>query len=358
MEDDRVSKELTNQDMFVLARSKLWTEALDKLLRRWKRQVNIRCKGHYEVAAKYNRRHYILGLPVTVISTITATGTLATFRNCSNCDDLSSQRCALDPWIRLIIGIVGLLSVALVSIMTFINYQEAANDHKAAADNYESLYGTIESQLIVPVAVRGDPLETLRSIRAQYNDTVKKSPNLPSKYQVDLSFKKLPCSNNSQDVVIPVLNPEDVGGFNRDATQASEGANILRNLLYSPTKSEEFNDADGLKGVSIDTERLEGILRDENNFDSEDDEREVYIGFDLDNYPGRVVEDKVQNSFLLALEFEMQRQDGTTGTPLQRRSLEQKEPLLTPTDDCDVKISPHVFKSLNLNLNTCDESST
>ena len=342
---------LTPQEQFVIARSKLWTSELDKLLRRWKRQVEVRRRGHYNIARKWNRFHYILGVPVTVVSTLTSTGTLATFRNCTDCDDLNSTRCQADQWIRLVIGITGLVGVILVSVMTFINYQEAANDHKGAADNYESLYGTIESLLIVHPSVRGDPVSTLQNIRSQYNDTVRKSPNLPSEYQVGLSFRSFDDQPQLRRNV-QTLNPDDVGFVCREDDQARRGANILRSVIemegsstgastpdcypvdhHAKERIVENNNSSGEEEclITTDSECLEAALRAENDFDSEDEDREVCICFDIDraaalNTPTATAlavanidtrrDRQVQNSLLRALEFEMQRLDGTSTPPL------------------------------------------
>ena len=107
------------QDQLILARSKLWTPELDKLLRKWKNQVGKRERGHLNQNRKFSRRHYMFGGPAIILSTIVSVGIFATFRNCDECDDQRAPECALDQWIRLASGIIGLFSMALTAFLTY-----------------------------------------------------------------------------------------------------------------------------------------------------------------------------------------------------------------------------------------------
>lgn len=71
--------------------SKLWTPELDNLLELWKKKIQIKRNGHYAIANRWNRYHYYLGIPVTILTTLISTGTLATFQNCSDKDDNSNS---------------------------------------------------------------------------------------------------------------------------------------------------------------------------------------------------------------------------------------------------------------------------
>lgn len=176
------------ENQLIIARAKLWTPDLDRLIRKWKSQVGKRQKGHLLESRKYRSKHYIFGIPSTVLAAIVTTGILSTFRNCDDCDDLNSSRCEADQWIRLAIGLISMLSIGLTAFITFINYQEKAKEHKDASSDYESLYRQLESILQVPGVHRGDPIATLQNIRDRYGALVNSSPSLPEKYSVDLSY--------------------------------------------------------------------------------------------------------------------------------------------------------------------------
>ena len=116
------------QDQYVIARSRLWTPDLDKLLRKWKKQVGKKERGHRELARKYNRRHYMFGLPAVVLSTLITAGAFATFQECGECDDQQSSQCQVEVWVRLAIGILGIISIGLTSSVTFLNYQQLTDN--------------------------------------------------------------------------------------------------------------------------------------------------------------------------------------------------------------------------------------
>jgi len=163
----------------VIIKSKEWTPAIDKLLRRWMKQIGERHRAHLNQSRKFNRRHYMLGLPAVILSIITTTSTLATFQ-----DGASYWE-----YIRLGMGVISVGSSAFTAGVTFLNYQESAEKHKTAADNYDSLYRVISTLLLLPYAQRGDPIGTLQNIRSQYDDNIKTYPPLPKKYDKHLTYK-------------------------------------------------------------------------------------------------------------------------------------------------------------------------
>lgn len=307
---------ITN-DQIALARSKLWTPDLDRLLRRWKDQISKRQIGHTHQARKFSRRHYILGIPTTLIGAIVCTGILATFRKCSSCADLNSTRCEIDQWIRLIAGIIGLVSAALAALMTFMNYQDIAGDHKDASTGFENLHRVIETLLQVPGSVRGDPVATLHNLRDQYTTLVRNSPQLPKKYDVNLSYRfdtHGPKPPEPDQVSIP---------------DTKNNILPLRKLLE-----------DEVSKVKV-------------KFNSQDsEEEEVQIGFDLDStrsVPQNQIalkaailaterESQVQKSLSKALEFELQRLDthaGHSNSDLEEVSLESD----FEEDDIEAQVS-------------------
>jgi len=180
---------MSPEDQVAIARVRLWTSDLDRLLRRWKEQIGKRQLGHAKQARKFSQRHYIIGIPATLLGAVVTTGILSTFKNCDNCDDLKSAKCAADQWIRLAMGLLGFLFAALSALQTFMNYQESSEKHKNAASDFENLHRVIETLIQVPGAVRGDPVATLHNLRDQYTALVRGAPQLPKEYSVDLTYK-------------------------------------------------------------------------------------------------------------------------------------------------------------------------
>jgi len=310
MENEYENEPLSLEDKLALARSKLWTPELDKLLRRWKRQIDSRRKGHIKISQQYDKKHYLLGVPATVLTTITTTGTLTTFQDCSSTSNTTSTSfwCTSAEWIRLAIGIIGIIAVVLTGILTFMNFQKAAQDHKKAADEYESLVGTIDSILSIPRVLRGDPVDRLKLIRDQYDAVLKEAPTLAEKYKTELGFEVVGTKRPNEVINMSntIVDPNNVKIDDRDDEMIKKDKSVLKEIMKdmlnkkdsSPEKIEEVKTPSPLK-VTInekdrefyseenfssgeEIEKRNNEIEQRNNFDSEDESQEVCIGFDID----------------------------------------------------------------------------
>lgn len=264
------------QDNYILARSKLWTPDLDKLLRKWKKQVEMMERGHKNLARKYTRRHYILGLPATVLSALISAGAFATFQECTDDNCHQSAGCHTQVAIRLTIGFIGIISVGLSASLTFLNYQETSEKHKKAADLFGERYRQIDSMLQIPGPLRGDPISTLQSIRSQYDNDIRTTPVLPKKYDTELSY------------------------------------NVIDSAKCQPESD-------------VHTQTLNEALEEENKYDTDDD-KDVCIAFDLDAIPNyndtaaalaiaaitNKKREQEQESILKALAFELKRMENNS----------------------------------------------
>lgn len=173
-------EKIINEDGYI-SRTHLWTPQLNKLLRSWKKKTSIRERGHNEMNRKYSRRHYMFGLPVIILSAISTSGIFGTFKECRG-------NCETEETIRLVIGFINLTHMILSAIHTFTSSNDTAEEHKTAVGEYNSFYQKLESLLTLPTSIRGDPVYVLSDLRKEYNDIIKRSPSLPSKYNAELTF--------------------------------------------------------------------------------------------------------------------------------------------------------------------------
>ena len=211
-----------------ISRAGMWTPELDKLLTQWKRSIANRKRGHLELSRMYTRRHYWFGVPTTMLGTLMSAGILTTFRNCSDCEPYNSptiKNCAVDEYIRLSMGMIGVISTMLAAVQTFMDYSARAERHKTALDSYESLYGLISTLLLIPREIRGDPVDTLRDIRVQFDNIIRTHPVLPLAYDDSLAYTteiKIPRAprpidvDNRKSSIVPlsaILNEESSGEY-------------------------------------------------------------------------------------------------------------------------------------------------
>lgn len=344
MEPEYEEEPLSLEDKLALVRSRLWTPELDKLLRRWKRQIDARRKGHIKLSQQYDKRHYLLGVPATVLTTITTTGTLTTFQDCSS-NSTRSFWCTSSEWIRLAIGIIGIIAVVLTGILTFMNFQKTSQDHKKAADEYESLAGTIDSILSIPRVLRGNPVDRLKLIRDQYDGILKEAPTLAEKYKTELGFEVVGFQNSNNKVVNVSngkLDPNSVNIDDRDIEMVKKDKTVLKKIMEDlrnkkPDDAVEKNE----ETPSVPKKPLKVVIREDefsneesetvdeiakrNNFNSDDESQEVCIGFDIDRMAEmnqnttalamanlQAQRDRqIQDSLNQALRFEIDRLGGT-----------------------------------------------
>lgn len=299
-----IAEDLTPEEIYqarlIVARQKFWTPDIEKLLRRWRRQVNLLHAEHKLAEYKYNRRYYLLGVPATIASTVVASGILSTFKNCNECvtgcTPASTDSCANDEWIRLAMGLIGVISIVLTCLSVFLNYGQASSDNKGTADDYGTLTRELDAVLESPVSTRGDPISFLQGIRTRFDDISKQSPLSTN---ISLEYKTIKEEKRKMSNVGPP-SPEQVyiNGKRRKIPDASSLAKILVDKI----------EADGQAKASVRRKVIE-----ENDYDSdEENEREVAITFDFDELrPEDLLENEkkntIQASLARALEFELTR---------------------------------------------------
>lgn len=350
---------LSLEEQLSIVRSKLWTPEIDKLLRKWKRQVDHRRRGHSNSSSYYSKLHLLFGLPATCLTVFISTGVLATFQNDCSSTNITTTLGAASEWIRLALALIGLLSAILMGIMTFMNFQESSQEHKIAADSYESLYSNIDSVLSIPKTLRGDPVESLKNIRETYDKIMRESPLLPEKYKYDLGYevagqnreisKPARSGRLGPTVKIHDISPDNIVLDDRDLEMIQKDKDILKKMAQDlegkDTPSQKTSIIEKIKGKKSEKsdskhdESRKHTPRDDsdtpstynkeifdrNNFDSSDDDKEVCIGFDLDEIGGlsgnkamlamanlQAQRDRqIQESTYKALQFEMGRLSDT-----------------------------------------------
>jgi hypothetical protein len=177
----------------VLAEGRAWTPAMDKHLRIWKKQIEIRQRGHRKYAGRCKFRHRMLGISNIVVSAIVSTAIFSTFRTCKECD----ATCDIDQWIRFVNGFFSIIGIILSGFQNLFMYEKKAENHKKASDEYERLIRLLESILRQPPYMRGGPGSVMNTIREKYDDVTKSSPSLPSKYAQILGHRHKPSTVDS-----------------------------------------------------------------------------------------------------------------------------------------------------------------
>ena len=172
-----------------------WSTELEKLIKKWKIQIEKRRKLHSEIAHKYSKRHYMYGIPASICFSFVASGQIAVFSTDVN------------QWVQFIMTVVSIFGTVLVSIQTFWNFSETSQNHSSASDSYDSLYRTIDTILKLPRNMRDNPTIVLKDIRSLYDDIIKSSPRLDEEIELNEIYDGNSGSDeqkNQSEIDIPV----------------------------------------------------------------------------------------------------------------------------------------------------------
>ena len=330
-----MTREEIYQARLIVAQTQFWTPALEKLLRRWKRQINLRREGHKLAERSYSKKYYFLGVPATVCSTVVASGILSTFKNCDECGSLLTTTsgsattipigvptisCASDEWIRLVMGILAVFSLILSALMVFMDYGGAREANKQATDSCDELSRDIEGVLNTPISRRGDPVEKLHYFRNRFDDIKKASPSIPAKYEVSLEYhavvggggmerkkssKSLKAKAKSEPIEMATTAPERLS----PKKIAKIAHNAAKNVLDEQRRETKF-------------------IEQANDYDTDEENREVAIPFDIEEFrPDDILERQRKDglkSLSKALEFELTRMYSSEARPLEKYSSESR----------------------------------
>ncbi|GIM95693.1 hypothetical protein Ato02nite_074860 [Paractinoplanes toevensis] len=130
-------------------------DGAEAAMRTWLRRTREGQHMQYEAAKHFRRAHYIIAVPVVVITTIVGT---ATFANITN-----TVPAATKVWF----GSLTLLAAALAALQLHFRYLERAEKHKNLGAQYGKIRREIESVLALTAQSRGDAKETLERIRSE-----------------------------------------------------------------------------------------------------------------------------------------------------------------------------------------------
>ncbi|GIF09510.1 hypothetical protein Asi03nite_70480 [Actinoplanes siamensis] len=130
-------------------------DGAEKILRVWLRRTREGQHMQYEAAKYFRRAHYVIAVPVLLITTVLGT---ATFANITN-----SVAATTKVWF----GSLTLLAAALAALQLHFRYLERAERHKNLGARYGKIRREIEAILALTKASRGDAKQVLSDVRSE-----------------------------------------------------------------------------------------------------------------------------------------------------------------------------------------------
>ena len=138
------------------------------LISEWHNEVCLNQDRHTSAAQFYNRLHYFLGVPVVVFSSVVGTAAFASLHREAN-DEL-----------RLVAGIISVVSAILASLQTFLGFGERSEKHRSLGVGYEKVRKEIEEIQRLPIHLRGSVKVQLDSLRQKMDALGDGSPDVPN----------------------------------------------------------------------------------------------------------------------------------------------------------------------------------
>ncbi len=136
-------------------------EDIQLLLAEWKEKAKDFGRASSALSIRYDKYHYGIGLPATIL-TVIAGATLLTETTV--------------PWIKILVGIVGLIAAVLVAVQTFYSFAKRSESLRSVARQLEQVRREID---ILREFLPSDPVEQekkLREISDKMSEIIKDVP--------------------------------------------------------------------------------------------------------------------------------------------------------------------------------------
>ena len=135
-----------------------------ELVHTWRRRSREASLAHYDSAHICQRNHFLLGIPMVILSTIVGTSVFATLAKEATAES------------KIIIGTLSVLAAIFAALQTFLRFSERAERHRLAGAEFSSLNKELELILAYPPASSQDESKLLSEFRKRWDDVIAHSP--------------------------------------------------------------------------------------------------------------------------------------------------------------------------------------
>ena len=141
----------------------------DELIDTWLHSAELSMSLHYKSAQRFERMHYLLGVPAVVLSTAVGTTVFAALRK------------DLDVPIQIATAAGSFSAAILTALQTFLGYNQRAVKHQQAGAAYASLIRRIHEQLAFPASQPEELQRFVAVLRARFDTLSRESPAFPQR---------------------------------------------------------------------------------------------------------------------------------------------------------------------------------
>lgn len=150
-----------------------WTDSQIKLLKKWRKEAIGLVWKHNVAANSYSFWDTAIGIPTTILSTITGTAIFVSID--------SQSQCSGKIEVQIIIGSAVILTAILSAMHNFLKYSELSEKHRNSANRFQAFVNSIESELVLKSIERMNGTIFIKQMQKRYSELVDTCPNIPSK---------------------------------------------------------------------------------------------------------------------------------------------------------------------------------
>lgn len=137
-----------------------------QLIQGWLIHARKGWKKHEEAARRLESQYRTVGLASIILSAVVGASIFA------------SLETMLEPWGRIIAGIVSISASVLASLLTFHRYEERTEKHRTASASYKASLRRLERMHAVPGNSKLEQ-ETINGIEEEFAELEKLAPVVP-----------------------------------------------------------------------------------------------------------------------------------------------------------------------------------
>jgi hypothetical protein len=139
------------------------------LLRHWRFRVHRVQRGHYLAGRRYDRFHFLLGIPAVCLTAIVGSAVFSS---------LAAEKQTV--YGTIVIGLLSITALVLTALQTFLKYSELAERHKIAGARFADLKHQIEMIAVFQTADKDAIRSKLEAVEQLWTKVREESPNLPA----------------------------------------------------------------------------------------------------------------------------------------------------------------------------------
>lgn len=232
--------------------NKGWTVDREEVIQRWIDRAQCHKWLNEQTFERYKKINYCFSIPVIIISTVTGTASFGLDAYVSSADRYIVQS---------IIGTMSLGAGIITTLGNFFRYSEKMEKHRIAAEQWDKLFRTMETELLLHPMLRKDSKTFFRNCQHDIEKIMENMPKFPDviikrfeqkfKHKIDLvkpttvDHFTIPYSSITVDEALEIIktnqeNNPDI--FQEKEKKSDENTIFEKNNTTTEKVDERIND--------------------------------------------------------------------------------------------------------------------